>query len=288
MNFVALDFETANADLSSICQVGLVTFRDGEVAETFSTLVDPDDYFDSMNVSIHGIDEERVRGAPRFKDVYPHLSSRISGAVVVCHTHFDRAAMRQALTKHSLSEVPCRWLDTARVVQRAWSQYARAGYGLGNVTREFGITFVHHDAAEDARAAGMILLRAMQETGLSVEEWITRCSRPIARIECEENPDGPLAGEVAVFTGSLSIVRRDAADLASQAGCTVDVAVTKATTLLIVGDQDVMRLVPGQAKSAKHLKAEKLIAKGQAIRIVRENDFLHLVEAEGALGMACG
>jgi DNA polymerase-3 subunit epsilon len=65
MNFVALDFETANADLISICQVGLVTFSEGAPVATYSVLVDPDDYFDGINVSIHGIDETRVRGAPR-------------------------------------------------------------------------------------------------------------------------------------------------------------------------------------------------------------------------------
>ena len=75
MNFVALDFETANADLSSICQVGLVTFRDGEPADTYSMLVDPDDYFDGINVSIHGIDTERVRGAPRLDRKSTRLNS---------------------------------------------------------------------------------------------------------------------------------------------------------------------------------------------------------------------
>jgi len=56
MNFVALDFETANADLSSICQIGLVTFKDGEPTETYSMLVDPNDYFGGINISIHGIE----------------------------------------------------------------------------------------------------------------------------------------------------------------------------------------------------------------------------------------
>ena len=92
MNFVALNFETTNADLSSICQVGLDSFRDGEVAETLTTLVDADDYFDPIDTSIHGIDEDRVRGASRFHEIYSQLSERVSGAVVVCHTLFHRAA----------------------------------------------------------------------------------------------------------------------------------------------------------------------------------------------------
>lgn len=137
MDFVALDFETANADLSSICQVGLVMFRSGEIAETYSKLVNPNDYFDPINVSIHGLDEESVRAAPQFQDIYPEICVRVNGAVVVCHTPFDRAAMRQASVKYRLEDVNCHWLDTARVVRRAWSQYARSGYGLGNLTKEF-------------------------------------------------------------------------------------------------------------------------------------------------------
>jgi DNA polymerase-3 subunit epsilon len=82
-----------------------------------------------------------------------------------------------------------------------------------------------------------------------------------------------------VFTGALSLPRREAADLAAQAGCSVDGGVTKETTLLIVGDQDVRRLAPGQVKSSKQVKAEQLIARGQPIRILRETDFQLLIAA---------
>ncbi len=71
--------------------------------------------------------------------------------------------------------------------------------------------------------------------------------------------------------------RYQAADLAALAGCEVDPGVTKDTTPLIVGDQDIVRLAPGHTKSKKHLKAETLIAKGQPIRILRETDFIRLL-----------
>jgi DNA polymerase-3 subunit epsilon len=235
-----------------------------------------------VNLSIHGRDEALVRGAPQFEMVYPDLCKRVNGAVVVCHTLFDRAAMRQATAKHRLTEVSCRWLDTTRVVRRTWSQYARSGYSLANLTREFGIAFNNHDAAEDARATGMILLKAMRETGLSIDSWITRSAQPLSsqnRITRDGNPNGTLAGEVAVFTGTLSMPRREAANLAASAGCQVDASVTKDTTLLIVGDLDVGRLAPGQSKSTKQLKAEALIANGQFIRILRESDFLQIIDS---------
>jgi DNA polymerase-3 subunit epsilon len=74
------------------------------------------------------------------------------------------------------------------------------------------------------------------------------------------NPDGPLYGEVLVFTGSLDIPRAQAADIAANLGCRVAENVSKATALLVVGDQDI-RALAGQAKSSKHRKAEEQIAR---------------------------
>jgi len=73
------------------------------------------------------------------------------------------------------------------------------------------------------------------------------------------------------------MLRRQAADLASVAGCEVDHGVTKRTTMLVVGDQDIRKLA-GHEKSAKHRKAEELIGKGQAIRIITESDFQRVVK----------
>jgi len=169
-SFVALDVETANADLASICQIGIVFFHDGEITESWSSLVNPEDFFDPVNVSIHGIDEHAVRGAPRFPEVAARLSMALQQAVVASHMPFDKVAVEKACDKHGISRVDCRWLDTARVCRRAWKEFARKGYGLANVAAQCGIEFRHHDAEEDARAAGLILVRAMSETGLGVDE----------------------------------------------------------------------------------------------------------------------
>lgn len=283
MNFVAIDFETANADLSSICQVGIAAFNGGEISDVFTSLIDPDDYFDPINSSIHGLTEHSVRGAPRFADIHGDIASRLSGKVVVCHSSFDKAALHRASERHGFSALDCHWLDTTKVVRRTWEQYSRSGYGLANLAREFGFKFKHHDASEDARTTGLILVHAIKSSGMTLEDWLTRVALPISlessgRIERDGNPDGLLGGEVVVFTGALSMPRREAADLAAKAGCAVEAGVTKATTLLVVGDQDVTRLASGQNKSSKHVKAEALIAKGQPIRILRETDFQRLLE----------
>jgi len=289
MDFVVIDVETANANLSSICQVGIASFRDGELAEAWKTLINPEDYFSHANVSIHGIDEYMVVDAPTWQGAFPQINSRLQNKIVVSHTSFDRVALARACDRSGLSEGKYTWLDSARVVRMAWPQFSRSGYGLSNVAAHFGIEYQAHDALEDARCAGLLVLRAIAETGLSAEQWLTRVEQPIHTSSHENpfnkwpttckrdgNPEGEFFGDVLVFTGSLSVPRQEAADLAAAAGCRVDDGVTKPTTLLVVGDQDLRRLV-GHEKSSKHTKAERLIEKGQHIRILGESDFMHIV-----------
>lgn len=281
MRFAALDVETANPDMSSICQIGIVHFEDGEPIETWSSLVDPQDYFDDVNVSIHGIEKKDVRGAPIFKQISAEINRRVVGQVVAIHTAFDRNAITQAASRHGTLPPECFWLNTASVARRAWPEVAQRGYGLAPLAVKLGIEFEHHDAAEDARAAGMVLVRAMTEMGLDLAGWMDRVKRPInlsqgGNVAQDGNPEGLFYGEVIAFTGALIIPRHEAADLAAHAGCETTDGVTKRTTLLVVGDQDI-RLLNGQEKSNKHRKAEELIAKGRPIRILTESDFLSMV-----------
>jgi DNA polymerase-3 subunit epsilon len=284
MQFVAVDVETANADMASICAVGAAVFEQGRISSEWYSLIDPDDYFDPLNVSLHGINENIVLGAPAYKDVADTIDRLICGTTVVTHTHFDRVAIVQAGHRWAIEVPRCTWLDSARVARRTWSECARRGYGLADVCKRIGYVFQHHNALEDAKAAGQVLLAAMAETGLDIEGVLRRVRQPIdsgnassgSPIKRHGNPDGPLFGEVVVFTGALDIPRREAADLAAAVGCEVVQGVTKATTLLVVGDMDIKRLA-GHEKSSKHRKAEELVAKGFPIRIIRETDFRELV-----------
>jgi len=283
MGFIAIDVETANPDMASICQIGLARYEGGLLTEEWKSYIDPEDYFDDINISIHGIDESTVKGAPVLAQISQQLHGFLDNRVAVCHTHFDRVAIQQAFEKYRIRHPSCDWLDSARVARRAWGEFAWGGYGLYNVCAALGYEFKHHDALEDAKAAGHILLAAIVRSGLDIEGWIKRVRQPIdpdktssgAAIRRDGNPEGPLFGEVLVFTGALEIPRREAADMAARIGCQVGSGITKETTLLIVGDQDIKRLA-GHAKSSKHRKAEKLITEGHAIRILRESDFKEL------------
>ena len=131
-SFVAVDVETANADMASICQIGVVSFSHGEIVDSWEALVDPEDYFDEVNVSIHGIDEAAVQNAPTLPQVASHIAGSLSGRIVASHMPFDRTSIARALDRYGLEPIRCTWIDTARVTRRAWPQFASRGYGVGN------------------------------------------------------------------------------------------------------------------------------------------------------------
>ena len=280
MEFISIDVETANTDMASICQIGVVKVVNGEVVEEWSTLVNPEEWFDPINISIHGITEEDVKDSPTLPEVFTKLSGLLNDTICVCHTHFDRVSIGKALRKYNLPEIQCRWLDSARVARRTWEECAYSGYGLKNVCNIIGFEFKHHDALEDAKAAAQIILTAMDIKGISLDDWSNRVNQPInpevSNVSREGNPEGDLYGEVIVFTGSLYLTRSEAADLAASVGCAVGSGVTKKTTLLVVGDQDITKLA-GKVKSSKHIKAVTLISKGQRLRILTETDFRDIV-----------
>lgn len=280
LSFVCLDVETANCRRESICQIGLVTVCNGSIVDEFSTLVNPNDWFDPFNEEIHGISEKKVQNAPTFDEIYNEICNRIGNRIVVSHTSFDKIAILRVVEKHNLNPPSIVWLDSARIARRAWpDRFGKSGYGLANVTKELGISFKHHDALEDARAATAIVLRACNETGLSIEGWLERVGRPISltpnaspNASPDANKDGPLYGEHIVFTGELSIPRREASQIVAGVGCNVQKNVTKKTTLLVVGILNDVKFASGH-KTTKQLKAERLVASGQSIQILSESDF---------------
>ena len=173
-SFAVVDVETATSDKASICQIGIVQVVDGRCVDRWSSLVNPGVAFNEFNVALHGITDETVRHAPRLPDVLPDVRRRLDDQIVGCHTMFDRNAFSAACRLHGEPRVDVRWLDTAAVVRKTWTQFSRRGYKLDNIAEYLGITFEHHDALEDAHAAAQVLLRAIEKTGVSVEEWYAR------------------------------------------------------------------------------------------------------------------
>lgn len=273
-DFVTIDVETACSRTSSICQIGIVGFTDGRVSFEYETLVDPCDEFHPFNVRIHGIDRHHVRGKPKFRDLHATLVSHLGNRITVAHSTFDRGAISAACLLHQRPSINARWLDSVRVARRAWPELS--SHRLNVLADHLGIELQHHDALSDARAAGMVLVKAIDHTGISLEDWFHEPSpasapRVTASVKRSSNGEGPLAGENITFTGDLTVSRNAFADQIAAAGGSVSPTPNKRTTILVLGVQDLSSFA-GKAKSSKHLKAEALMAAGQAIEVLSEQE----------------
>ena len=71
--FIAFDVETPNSANDRMSAIGITVLEDGAITEEFYSLVDPETDFDYFNTVLTGIDEDKVRGAPTFPELWPRL-----------------------------------------------------------------------------------------------------------------------------------------------------------------------------------------------------------------------
>ena len=77
-DFIAIDFETANQHPSSVCSVGVVMVRDGQMVDSFYSLIQPEpNYYNYWCLQVHGITQIETDDAPVFSKVWQQLEGRI-------------------------------------------------------------------------------------------------------------------------------------------------------------------------------------------------------------------
>ena len=100
-DFIAIDVETANHDAGSICQIGFATFADGVLVDNWSWLINPQTWFSTHNIGIHGIRAADVAAAPSWPEVHAEIAALLTGRIVVSHTAFDVTATARACAPRS-------------------------------------------------------------------------------------------------------------------------------------------------------------------------------------------
>lgn len=160
-NFAAIDFETANGHPSSVCAVGVVVVRDGEITDRFYSLIRPyPNYYSYMTTRIHGLTREDTDSQPTFPEVWARIEPLIQGLPLVAHNRpFDQNCLRAAFRHYGMTYPDYDFHCTLAAARRSLSlpsyrlQYAAkaCGYDLHQ----------HHHALCDAEAAAAIALKLL-------------------------------------------------------------------------------------------------------------------------------
>ena len=85
MRYIAFDVETPNHYNDRMSAIGITVIEDGEIIGSYSTLINPETYFDDFNTQLTGIDEEMVADAPTFPEVWGRIRHLFSSGTLVAH-----------------------------------------------------------------------------------------------------------------------------------------------------------------------------------------------------------
>ena len=154
--YVALDLETTglSPDKDAIIEVGAVKFRDGEIVEEFTTLVNPGRPIPPEITMLTGITDRDVLAAPPFERIEAPLLRFVGQSSVVGHNvSFDLGFMRA----HGLlnSNIGLDTWELATIMLPSQS-----GYSLGALAERYNLALQNaHRALDDARATGWLFDR---------------------------------------------------------------------------------------------------------------------------------
>lgn len=158
-DFVAIDFETANTNLTSICAVGCVKVEKGIISDKYYRLVRPvPNYFLGKFSTIHGITSRDVENAPTFDVIWAELKKFIGDLPLVAHNaQFDGACLRSTLKHYGITLPDNPILCTLDKARRTIPRTLCASFTLPSLASFLGIPFHdHHYALADAEICAKI------------------------------------------------------------------------------------------------------------------------------------
>lgn len=303
MDFIALDFETANSNRHSACSIGVVKVEDFKVVSKKSFLIKPkDNYFDWRNTEIHGINHDMVKDEPEFDIIYDNLKDDFEKYPIIAHNaSFDMSVLRRTLDLYNIPYPTTLYSCTYQLSKKVYKNLL--SYKLNSICDFLKIDLIHHDALSDANACAEIAINIFkkhsvfefeqirEEFNLKVGQLLPNSYKPSITIskststsindlefEDKKDPENEFFNKNIVFTGTLiSMLRKEAQIKVLEIGGKCQNSVTSTTNFVVVGEQDYHRYGEG-FKSSKIKKAEKVLLNGNDIELISENQFLEMID----------
>lgn len=188
LNYISIDFETANYYKNSACSVGLVRFVDGIEADSCYSLIRPAKmyFIPEWTRDIHGISYNDVRNKPLFNEVWTTIVmpfvNQTPDYPFVAHNgdFFDMPVIKECCACYNIPHPKNTFFDSLKVAKKTWPNFS--SHKLTYLGEKFGISYKAHDALEDSRTCGKIIKIAADEwNATSVEELLSLCQVPMKK-----------------------------------------------------------------------------------------------------------
>ena len=156
-DFAAIDFETANNERSSVCSVGIVIVRGGEIVDSFYSLIQPEpNYYNYWCSRVHGLCCDDTDSAPVFPEVWKQIEPLIEGLPLVAHNRpFDESCLKAVFRVYQMDYPDYDFYDTLCVSRRKMP--GLANHQLHTVAAACGYKMENHPPAlADAEACAWL------------------------------------------------------------------------------------------------------------------------------------
>ncbi len=170
--YVVFDLETTGlyADKGdSIIEIGAVKMKNGKIIDTFDTFVNPNVKLSSEIISITGITDEMLNGAPNEEDAVKTFINWVGDYPMVAHNaKFDISFINSAYRKYSLGILNNTLIDTLGL-----SRYLESNeryHNLATLVIRYNIPWdeeKHHRANYDAEGTALILYKMLKKLSLN-------------------------------------------------------------------------------------------------------------------------
>ncbi|HEY0995769.1 MAG TPA: 3'-5' exonuclease [Gemmatimonadaceae bacterium] len=177
LSWVVVDVETTGTrpwQGDRVTEIAAVVVRDGEIAEVFETLVNPQRPIPPWITRLTRITWDMVKDAPAFGGICDPLLRALEGNVFVAHNaRFDWSFVSMEVQRATGRVMDGRQLCTVRLARKLLPQLRSRS--LDFVARHYGVEIephLRHRAAGDAIATARVLLRLLHDArDRGVERW---------------------------------------------------------------------------------------------------------------------
>lgn len=139
-NMVILDIETTGGShlFDRITEIALVRIENGEIVDTWQSLINPERSIPSSITVLTGISDAMVKDAPTFAEIAPTLYQYLEGLPLAAHNvRFDYGFLKAEYQRINAT-LMLKTLCTVKLSRRMFPDYK--GHGLDAIMRRHGLT----------------------------------------------------------------------------------------------------------------------------------------------------
>lgn len=290
MNFTAIDFETANEQYDSVCSLGIVVVKNGNITQKKEYFIKPKELrFNEINVNIHGITASRVKDCPEFNEVWNEIKPYIESQIILAHNaNFDVAVLEKVLQAYNIEIPKFEHICTVELSRHYFPNLKR--HRLNDVANFLGLKLDHHNSLSDALVCAEIGIKTWKienniKDNTETPKDLDQNKETLSYVEFSEKkidssllkPDLQNVCETSFFynkkvvlTGDLiSMKRKEVSETIFKMGADINTTISKKTNIVIIGEK------PGPSKLKQ---INTLLESGIQIEIIYEEKFLEIIK----------